>query len=215
MIFQWIPHLQHSSKKATPSSKVYPLPCFFADDAVWTPPLKHTRESQWWTHDIADKVSHVAVSKGNQVRWQPCILLECEAHTPVQEDRIAGALLALRRTWQRRMPCTSCWWAAAKFPALEGAGLPASQTFSAPFFGKKELLPWNCHFIKQRCRSASLARFNSADQNQGKAVSPQHAAIWPRFPLGSRNKGPRGQRSISKWEKGLEEVLTGLLSPKK
>lgn len=52
-------------------------------------------------------------------------------------------------------------------------------------------------------------------KTKGKLSPPQHATIWPCFPLGRGNKGPRVQCSISKLGRGLKESLTGLLSLKK
>lgn len=44
----------------------------------------------------------------------------------------------------------------------------------------------------QRCCSASFAGFTSPNQKQGRIISFQHTTLWPRFPLGSRNKVPTG-----------------------
>lgn len=126
------------NKKATPLKQSLPPHLFFtAVDTVWTHPLKHTRKWQWWTHDIAKchmlQFQKVIKSDGSPVFWWSA------KHTCLS-----------RRAWQQRMPCTSCWRSAARFPVLEGSGLPAPYAFSAPFFGKKELVPWSSHFIKTK-----------------------------------------------------------------
>lgn len=78
---------------------------------------------------------------------------------------------------------------AAKMPALWGDGLPAPRMFSAPFFGKKELLLWSSHFIKASCHSAALARCNSIEQNQEKAVSSLAGYNRASFSFGKQKEG--------------------------
>lgn len=182
-------------KKTTPSGKVSLLPCFSAENIMWTHSLKPAWTSPGWTHCRSSV---------------PCCCFLRFSSPGFCWSSTGTARGTSREDAPHQLP-VGC----SNIPSTPESWPSCSTTiFSTTFLG------WRSCYRGAPVSSNKgilfpLLGWTAQIKTKGKLSLPQHATIWPCFPLGKGNKGPGAQRSISELGKGLKENSTGLLSLKK